>query len=842
MKGSECKFVKYMQGADKRFVIPVYQRNYDWKIENCKQLYDDLVKIIKEHRKSHFFGSLVSVYNPDGHDEEFLIIDGQQRLTTVSLLFLAMYNLIDRGIITPGASNLKEKIYEEYLVDKYKPEDTRIKLKPVKNDQAAFRKLFSDPAEHIRTSNLTLNYNYFYDRIQKQEITIDQLYDAICCLEIINIRLSAEDDPQLIFESLNSTGLDLSEGDKIRNYILMGLPSKEQEEYYEKYWNRIELCTKYDVSAFIRDYLSVKQQAIPQQKKTYANFKDFVALSRPGTEPLLAEMLDYAKRYQILLDGHTGSAALDACIARLNRLETTVTRPYFLEVLRLYHENKLTLAQVTEVFLTTESYLFRRTMCDLPTSSLNKIFLMLHREIIRYDGTEDNYVEKLKYALLSRKERARFPGNEEFAVAFAERPVYLMNSKNKIYILERLENFGTSEDKDVYRHCDDGTYSIEHIMPQHLTPVWQKELGDDHEQIHEQWLHRIANLTLTAYNTKYSNNSFAEKKTMTNGFSDSGIRMNTWIAQKDTWSLAELEERSRYLAERALTIWMLPVTEYRPEEKQLDTYTLEDEEDLTGRLIARFTFKNTEQPVASWVEMFQKVVQILYAEDRSIITKLALSEEENIALHFNTDQSAFSKSVEIGDGIFVWTNTSTQSKLSVLKRLFKLYDEDPADLVFYLRDENEVNLDEPGSRYELRRKYWSYALPVIQKAYGLNGPFSNVSPSRENWINGFFGVRGFYLCCVANYDAARAEIVFARENRQENKDAFDKLYIHKTEVESALGTALQWNRGDDIKSSKVFIQLNNASIENETDWLQMANFHAEWTKKFYDVIVPYIAM
>ena len=840
MKGSECKFVKYMEGADKRFVIPVYQRNYDWKTENCKQLYDDLIKIIMEHRKSHFFGSLVSVYNPDGHNEEFLIIDGQQRLTTVSLLFLAMYNLIDREIIIPESSNLKQRIFEEYLVDKWKPEDTRIKLKPVKNDQMAFGKLFSDPIEHIRESNLTVNYDYFYDRIQKQEITINQLYDAICSLEIINIRLDMEDNPQLIFESLNSTGLDLSEGDKIRNLILMGLPSKEQEDYYDKYWNKIEVCTKYDVSAFIRDYLSVKQQAIPQQKKIYYNFKNYVEFGKIETEPLLSEMLTYAKNYQILLDGNTGNTMLDACIFRMNRLETTVTRPFFLVVLRLYNESKLTLTLVTEIFLIVENYLFRRMICDLPTNALNKIFFTLHREIVRYDGTEENYIEKLKYALLSKKERARFPDDKEFSQAFVERPVYLMNSKNKIYIFERLENFGTSEDKDVYRHCDDGTYSIEHIMPQHLTPLWQKELGDDYERIHDLWLHRIANLTLTAYNSKYSNSSFTEKKTMQNGFEDSGIRMNAWIARKDKWTLAELEGRSQYLMNRALDIWAALTTDYEPEEKQLDTYTLEDEKELTSRLIAKFTFKNTEQPVSSWVEMFQKVIQILYAKDKTIITKLAMSEEENIALHFNTNPDAFTKSVEIGDGIYVWTNTNTQSKLSVLSRLFKLYNEDPADLVFYLRDENETNIDEPGSRYELRRKYWTYALPIIQKSHGADGSFSNVSPSRDNWITGFFGIGGFYLCCVANNNAARAEIVFSKENERENKDAFDRLYTYKAKIESTLGTTLRWNRGDDIKSSKVYIQIDNVSIKNETDWHQMANFHAEWTKKFYDVIVPYI--
>ena len=180
MKGSECKFLKFMEGASKRFVIPMYQRNYDWKTENCKQLFDDLVKISVTGRKSHFFGSIVSAYNPDGQNEEYLVIDGQQRLTTISLLLLAMYNLMHNGIIEPESKILPEKIYEEYLIDKWQPEETRIKLKPVKNDQKAFGKLFDDADEHIKGSNLTANYNYFYDRIQKQEVSVDKLYQAIC--------------------------------------------------------------------------------------------------------------------------------------------------------------------------------------------------------------------------------------------------------------------------------------------------------------------------------------------------------------------------------------------------------------------------------------------------------------------------------------------------------------------------------------------------------------------------------------------------------------------------------------------------------------------------------------
>ena len=235
-----------MKGSDRHFIIPVYQRNYDWRLENCKQLYNDLVKIIKKDLSSHFFGSLVS-YN-SGSDDEYLIIDGQQHLTTVTLLFLAMYNLINRGVLSYKRPKLEERIQKEFLLDEYNSWKTKIKLN--KNDQLAFVKLFSDPSEHIRSSNVTVNYEYFYDRLQQEEISIDDLYEAICRLEFIHIRLERDDNPQLIFESLNSTGLDLSEGDKIRNFVLMGLTKEKQENYYENFWNKIEMNTNYDVSSF----------------------------------------------------------------------------------------------------------------------------------------------------------------------------------------------------------------------------------------------------------------------------------------------------------------------------------------------------------------------------------------------------------------------------------------------------------------------------------------------------------------------------------------------------------------------------------------------------------------
>lgn len=840
MKGAETKLVQFLQGSDKRFVIPVYQRNYDWKIENCKMLYDDLVKVVKNNRKSHFFGSVVSVHDPDGQINEHLIIDGHQRITTISMLLLAMHNLMEKGLIKPEKRNLSEKIYEEYLVDKYQQDETRIKLKPVKNDQKAYGKLFDDATEYIPDSNLTVNYNYFYERIQKEEITVDELYDAIYKLEIISITLNQDDNPQLIFESLNSTGLALSEGDKIRNFILMGLPTKKQNEFYDKYWNRIEVCTDYDVSAFIRDYLSVKEQSTPSMNKVYFTFKNYVEDQGIEIEPLLKDLLSYARWYQILLRGNTTDKALNACIYRLNRLETTITRPFFLEVLRLQSEDKLSLDQVRDIFLTTENYLFRRTICDLPTNVLNKVFLALHREIYKYENNEDNYVNKFRYALLNKNERARFPDNDEFVEAFSTRSIYTMNSKNKLYIMERFENNGTAEDKDVYAHCDDGTYSIEHIMPQHLTPQWRAALGDEYDEIHETWLHRLANLTLTAYNSKYSNNTFQEKKTMKNGLNVSGIRMNVYIAQKDKWTLAELEARNKYLMSNALTIWPMPETDYKPVEKQMDSCSLDDDVNLSGRLIAKFSYRNLEQPVQSWVDMYERMLKLLHAEDKSILTKLAYSDDANqdLAAYFNVNPAKLRNALEIDDKLYAEKNTSTELKLSLLRRLVKLYDVSPTDIIFYLRDENAASEVPTGSRYELRKRYWTYALPFIKAAHGENGPFCYVNPTKFNWVNGFFGIGGFCISCTSNNDCAKAEITLQSSDKDRNKTAFDKLYARKAEIEKKLGVPLLWRRSDETKTSYIGYKLENVSIEKEDDWLRMAKFQAEWSKRLCDVIVP----
>ena len=276
MKGEAQPLIKFFDGSDKRFIIPLYQRNYDWKEENCEQLFQDLMKLHNTDRKSHFFGSIVSSIQSGTEDR--LIIDGQQRITTVSLLLIAMVNAKKEGQIEATDSKLVEKIFKRYLVDEYQEDERKVKLKPVKKNMQAFDALLYKPkSQYIKESYITRNYEFFYDKIIGAGLTLDELFNTIKKLEIINIRLDEDDDPQLIFESLNSTGLDLSEADKIRNYLLMSLSPTEQDDLYTRYWSPIEESTsndsdKKDPSAFVRDYLTMKQGKIGRIDKIYFIF------------------------------------------------------------------------------------------------------------------------------------------------------------------------------------------------------------------------------------------------------------------------------------------------------------------------------------------------------------------------------------------------------------------------------------------------------------------------------------------------------------------------------------------------------------------------------------------
>lgn len=845
MKGSQTKMIEYMEGAGKRYVIPVYQRKYDWREDNCRQLYEDLKKIIRDNRESHFFGSIVSSVVGNGATTEYHIIDGQQRLTTVSLLLLAIRNLIRQKRVTALEDRLDDQINDRFLVSPWAREDDRIKLRPVKSDRGALAKLFGEEEDYDMTSNLTLNYRFFCNQILKEEVTVDDLYAAVGKLEVISITLDPSDNAQLIFESLNSTGLALTEGDKIRNYILMGQPPKEQNRLYDAYWTIIERCTGNDVSGFVRDYLSVKQQITPTIQNVYRSFKSYAENAQVPMESLLDDLRRYARLFEKLITCKSGlqEKKLDDCLYRMSRLEIVVTRPFLMEVLRLYQGGKLTVKDVLQIFLVTENYLFRRNICEVPTNALNKIFLNLNREILRYDNTEDNYVQKFIYTLLSKKESGRFPNDEEFTMALAAKQVYRMRGKYKAYLFERFENFGTVETKDVYTHLDNNVYTIEHIMPQHLTPAWIEALGANATEIHATWLDRLANLTLTGYNPDLSNKTFTEKRDAPKGgYRASGLRMNQNISQEESWGLPELEKRNDDMILLAKKIWTYPQTTFVPAKKEFDSCTLDDENtELTGRDIIKFSYQNAEQPVTSWIDMFEHVVKFLYQKDKSILTRLAYSSGSNadLAKYVSSTADGLRNALEIDAHVFVERNTSTALKMSILRRLFALYNMDPTDLVFYLKDiDSEKNAE--ANRYEVRKRYWTYALPIIQKQHAHRGTFANCSPTTSNSTCGYFGINGFRIECAVNYDSIAVYFDMAKNDTEENKSAFNLLTCHKKEIEEQVGTPLNWDCTDQCKVCRIGLYLRDLSVTNETDWPQMAKFHAEWSDKICNAVLPYL--
>lgn len=708
MHGSETKLTQLMEGADKRFIVPVYQRKYEWTSENCRQLYSDLKKVIAEDRPSHFFGSIVASGATVGKNTEYHIIDGQQRLTTVSLLLLAICNLISENKVECKDRRLNEQIRDRFLVSPWAPEDQRIKLIPIEDDRDALAKLFGDKHEYDMSSALTRNYLLFYEEILSNSDSVDDLFDAINKLEIIIITLEPRDNAQLIFESLNSTGLSLTEGDKIRNYILMKLPHDKQSFYFKNYWVKIEKCTASDensVSGFIRDYLSIKTQITPAINRVYREFKSYTEVDNKPLDKLLEDMLCYARHFEKLKTCKSGlRKELDDCLFRLSRLDVVVTRPFFMEVLQLNQNGEISPDDILQVFLITETYLFRRNICEVPTNALNRIFVNLNREIFRYDKSYNQYLGKFVYSLFSKKESGRFPDDAEFSNALNLKQVYQMRGKFKAYMFERFENYGTIEAKDVYANLDGGVYTIEHIMPQHLSPEWMEALGSNAKQIHETWLHRLANLTLTGYNPSLSNKPFIEKRDSENGgYKASGLRMNQKIATKNAWGEAELIERNSEMVEYALKIWFLPQNTFVPVGKKYNSITLDDEVELTGRQIAKYVIQGKEIIVSSWADMIEHLVTYLHSRDKTILYGLVSTpaRKTDLSFYLSDKENGVRTPLKIDENLYLEKNTSTHDKRKFLRLLFPHFNIAFDELTIYLRDDNE---DENTDELEIRRK------------------------------------------------------------------------------------------------------------------------------------------
>ncbi|GAA6878442.1 DUF262 and DUF1524 domain-containing protein [Helicobacter pylori] len=565
MKANAMKLLDFIgKSQERQFVIPIYQRVYSWKKEQCKQLWDDIIKTGgNDQIEGHFIGSIVFVHDDiytTSHNE-LLIIDGQQRLTTITLLFIALRDhLSDEDEFLEKFS--RQKIQNRYLINSDEKGDKKFRLILSESDKDTLLSLIDrnkrKPSEP--SSKIMENFELFEEWIRKNTDKLETIFKGLDKLMVVEISLErGKDNPQLIFESMNSTGKDLTQTDLIRNYILMGLEPEEQKIFYEKYWRAMEEGFKQSereelFNKFVRHYLTIKTREIPNINKVYEAFKDYRQKEGIGIEDLLKDLQKYCGYFcQIVFKKETDNKDLDKALGFLVDLEMDVIYPLLLELYSDYSDGVLSEDDFTPIIALIESYICRRAVCGLGTNSLNKIFPFVTKKINKVQ-----YLESIKAYFGYLTEKQRFPNNDEFKKLFITIDFY--SFKKKEYFFERLENFERQE--RVYTH----EYTIEHIMPQTLTKEWERDLGENFQAIHDKYLHTIGNLTLTGYNSEYSNRSFQEKRDMEKGFKQSPLKLNQGLGDLEPFGEEKIKKRANDLADWALKIWTYP---------KLDAETLE---------------------------------------------------------------------------------------------------------------------------------------------------------------------------------------------------------------------------------------------------------------------------
>ena len=554
MEATVIPILRFLQ-EPKQLFIPIFQRMYSWEKSHCEQLWKDIERIGKDPNvSSHFLGSIVYM-EPEpkaiGDMRRLLVIDGQQRLTTLSLLVLALGNVIDQEDVDIDI-DLK-RLSNYYLFNAEEGGELRYKLLLTKRDQETLTNLLENRALPATSSTLLKNnYRFFEDEIRKANLK--NVYEGIQKLKIVGIMLErSEDNPQLIFESLNSTGLSLSAADLIRNYILMGQESSFQNRLYEAYWLPMEAnfgdayAKQFD--RFVRDYLTLKTRQIPNIKSVYEKFKEHIpnTMASEELENHVKDISRYAEYYIDFALLKEKDPEIKACLEDIQELRVDVVYPFLLEIYEDYAQKRLEKADVIEILRLIESYVFRRAICNWPTNSLNRIFSTLLTKV-----DKSNYLRSLKQVFSELRTYSHYPEDYEFQRELMTRDVY--NFRVPKYLLRKLENYNRTKE---LASVDE--YTIEHVMPQELSDDWKQDLGEDWSQIQERWLHTIGNLTLTGYNSEYSNLTFKEKRDLPDkGFRTSPLYLNERLARAEKWNEAAILERGEELAEKALKIWIYP--------------------------------------------------------------------------------------------------------------------------------------------------------------------------------------------------------------------------------------------------------------------------------------------
>lgn len=681
MKATETVFKNFLTQNKTQFVIPVYQRNYDWTTTECKQLLEDIVEVgsKKNSDDTHFIGSIVFIHDgvyTSSDVKQLVIIDGQQRLTTMTLLYLALYRFALDNDMEEKAAEINETI----LINRFVKEDSsKLKLKQTDVNAKAFRYLMNEnkPSDYTEYSRIIDNYNHFFNALDKDNYST--IIEGLNRLLFVEISLErGKDDPQRIFESLNSTGLELSQADLIRNYILMGLEPREQVRVFENYWEIIENNAKIEnsqeskVSELIRDYLTLINKKIPNKSKVYEEFKTrFKKRDVDFYQTTLQTIKQYSVIYNKLLNpSNETDVEIQRELRSIKQLEINVSYPFLLPVYDDYITNYIDKNTFIEVLRLIQSYTWRRFIVGLPTNALNKIFMTLYTDVDR-----SNYLKSIEKALIKKRSSQRFPNNIEIEAGLKDKDLYNTQAKNKLYYFEQMEHYKNPERVDL----SSADITIEHIFPQNPDAKWKTDITEeDYKLFSEKYLNTIANLTLSGNNLALGNKQFSEKRDMNKeegrqGYVFSNLWMNEALKTKEVWNIEELEERFKLLYNRYTSIWKYPSITIT-EDNDYEEYTLFDAPEPKHKKLEYYTYKDELVVTKEFSKMYNHIITDLFSESPSKFLLTDLKE----ALGLTTDKDKPRSAYAINDTYYIEVNTDSNSKFNKLKKVlsaFELEDE-----------------------------------------------------------------------------------------------------------------------------------------------------------------------
>lgn len=689
----------YIEPNKKQYCIPVFQRDYAWTEEQCTKLFEDIVMAYKKDRP-HFCGSFV--YSPLGskkHIDSYIIIDGQQRFTTLYILIKALADSADDD---RDKDALQRYLYNEDKFDRYGlDEKSKLKLKPVKTDNDQLLLLMSGKIEQMDKSRRGIiyhNYMLFMQLIksfleESSANSVLMINDGIEKLICADIRLDTDDNAQEIFERINSTGIKLGLADLIRNYILM--TDTDQERLYEEYWLTVQnLLPDKLLDNFFIDYLNMKSDGFVKESEAYKSFKQVYVEGKYDNEKMLQEILHYAKQYYVFCYGSSDfGAEVNKALAGLRKLKQTTVYLFLFRVFDDYENgiiNKNELARVLKMLL---SYSIRRLVCEIGSNTLRGLYKTLYGRVFEQKENKNTYYDSLVSFFLQQTSKNTIPSDNEFVTALQEKNLYSKNALCK-YLLCAIENQGKET-------LDTENLSIEHIMPQNknLSMSWQKMLGENWQSVHEKYLHTLGNLTLTGYNSELGDKPFEKKKEKLEETITHIAVLYSDVKDKSEWNSVNMEKRAKRLAEIILKLFPIeqPKTKIEFTDPHYKLYTLANPDDATYKTVNYFEFLGERVNVSSFAEMVRSIAQILYDMDNSIIDDMAKKHEplpEWTTPAFSYEEDGVRNPFKLRNcNIYISTGYSASACIFFIRGLMKKYEFDISEDFVYSAKPNNTSIN-----------------------------------------------------------------------------------------------------------------------------------------------------